>query len=42
MASEATVTPERMNAFSDGVAMICLCLVVYLSPGAPGVARQPK
>ncbi len=25
-----------------GMAMICLCLVVYLSPGAPGVARQPK
>jgi hypothetical protein len=25
-----------------GVAMICLCLVVYLSPGAPGVARQLK
>ena len=25
-----------------GMAMICLCLVVYLSPGAPGVARQLK
>lgn len=23
-----------------GMAMICLCLVVYLSPGAPGAARQ--
>src|SRR6201996_7740833 len=25
-----------------GMAMICLCLIVYLSPGAPGTARQPK
>ena len=25
-----------------GMAMICLCLVVYLSPGAPGVGRQLK
>jgi len=25
-----------------GMAMICLCLVVYLSPGAPGTARQLK
>ena len=25
-----------------GIAMICLCLAVYLSPGAPGVARQLK
>jgi hypothetical protein len=25
-----------------GVAMICLCLLVYLSPGAPGAARQLK
>jgi hypothetical protein len=23
-----------------GMAMICLCLIVYLSPGAPGTARQ--
>jgi uncharacterized membrane protein len=25
-----------------GMAMICLCLVVYLSPGAPGAAHQTK
>jgi len=25
-----------------GMAMICLCLAVYLSPGAPGVSRQLK
>ena len=25
-----------------GMAMICLCLIVYLSPGAPGAARQLK
>lgn len=25
-----------------GMAMICLCLLVYLSPGAPGVRRQLK
>ena len=25
-----------------GMAMICLCLVVYLSPGTPGVARRLK
>jgi len=25
-----------------GMAMICLCLIVYLSPGAPGIARQLK
>jgi uncharacterized membrane protein len=25
-----------------GVAMICLCLIVYLSPGAPGTPRQLK
>jgi uncharacterized membrane protein len=25
-----------------GIAMICLCLIVYLSPGAPGTARQLK
>jgi uncharacterized membrane protein len=25
-----------------GMAMICLCLVLYLSPGPPGVARQLK
>ncbi len=25
-----------------GMAMICLCLIVYLSPGAPGTARQLK
>jgi hypothetical protein len=25
-----------------GMAMICLCLAVYLSPGAPSVSRQLK
>ena len=25
-----------------GMAMICLCLIVYLSPGAAGIARQLK
>ena len=25
-----------------GMAMICLCLIVYLSPEAPGIARQLK
>ena len=25
-----------------GMAMICLCLIVYLSPGAPGTTRQRK
>jgi uncharacterized membrane protein len=25
-----------------GIAMICLCLIVYLSPGAPGTTRQLK
>jgi uncharacterized membrane protein len=25
-----------------GMAMICLCLIVYLSPGAPSIARQLK
>jgi uncharacterized membrane protein len=25
-----------------GMSMICLCLAVYLSPGAPGVSRQLK
>jgi uncharacterized membrane protein len=41
MASEETVTPDRMNAFSDGVfAVIITILVLELRPPEGGELRS--